>query len=270
MKRRKANHERSGLLNRREPEPRETIPASQPERIEAAFRAWGESASLANLLAEARENVNQIEAAALAVYRRNGLPDRDGAYLRNPADGTWHPQRIAERPGGKWIKVDDDGVNRERWGRTRIENIGEKYSANSEIGFASKILKSVSTSRALLNEIELKEDYFGIRAFNAGYSIMWNYWLIDIEFNLSDLIAPEMLAKAGRKAGGTARATAQRNKNKADWSRWKSEADRLCAQNPALGTKGHGERLGDLIVKNLNLSVKSNTVIKRIKKDGRS
>ena len=117
------------------PAPAETDPFTPP----ADFEPPPEDDALSLLLAE-------IQAGALAVYDRHGLPTRLGHYVRDPADGEW--RFIAERLSPtRRFELMLEHPPEEGWRFARLEDLGARHRDHPEVEVASELLNAVSRLR---------------------------------------------------------------------------------------------------------------------------
>ena len=117
------------------PAPVEADPFTPP----ADFEPPPEDDPLSLLLAE-------IQAGALAVYDRHGLPTRLGHYVRDPADGEW--RFIAERLSPtRRFELMLEHPPEEGWRFARLEDLGARHRDHPEVEVASELLNAVSRLR---------------------------------------------------------------------------------------------------------------------------
>jgi hypothetical protein len=141
-----------------------------------------------NLRRKADDFLEAWERAAFDVYRRHALPTFYFCW-RNGPHGEWRP--ASERPKGP-SKVG------ERF--TTVDNIGaEAAPPDSEIGFATAILKRTQDARRRLKEADDPKVY---RAFIDAAVIAQDFDLLHMEFGMASLLGPGRKQAAGRSQGG--------------------------------------------------------------------
>lgn len=117
------------------PAPAETDPFTPP----ADFEPPPEDDALSLLLGE-------IQAGALAVYDRHGLPTRLGHYVCDPADGEW--RFIAERLSpARRFELMLEHPPEQGWRFARLEDLGARHRDHPEVEVASELLNAVSRLR---------------------------------------------------------------------------------------------------------------------------
>ena len=117
------------------PAPAETDPFTPP----ADFEPSPEDDALSRLLGE-------IQAGALAVYDRHGLPTRLGHYVCDPADGEW--RFIAERLSpARRFELMLEHPPEQGWRFARLEDLGARHRDHPEVEVASELLNAVSRLR---------------------------------------------------------------------------------------------------------------------------
>lgn len=82
--------------------------------------------------------INEVEQAAFDIYRRNGLPDRRGEYMRGPRARKWAfvaPRLSAEE---KWALLERQSLGA-GWRYGNLETIGH-LSDSREVHLASGVL----------------------------------------------------------------------------------------------------------------------------------
>ena len=121
---------------------RSTSPApatSDPFTPPADFEPPPEDDALSLLLGE-------IQAGALAVYDRHGLPTRLGHYVFDPADGEW--RFIAERLSpARRFELMLEHPPEQSWRFARLEDLGARHRDHPEVEVASELLNAVSRLR---------------------------------------------------------------------------------------------------------------------------
>ena len=127
------------------PAPVEADPFTPP----ADFEPPPEDDPLSLLLAE-------IQAGALAVYDRHGLPTRLGHYVRDPADGEW--RFLAERlsPTRRFEPMLEHPPE-EGWRFARLEDLGAR-SNKPDLAAASDLLRLAARLREARDGPLLAED----------------------------------------------------------------------------------------------------------------
>jgi len=192
------------LVRRNEPSVRK--PLTTTAELKAHFRASADARSVDSLAKRASDYVNLIEAEALEIYGRHGLPTRDGLYERPPEGWPWQPIAVAHEPGGDWIKVLPDRALDEPidWDCRKLEFIGEgEFAADSEVGFATNLLARVRGARSVIEAAKQANDREALAAFHAGADLVQAYHNWFSEFALGHLIVPgrASLASLDRATG---------------------------------------------------------------------
>lgn len=149
-----------------------------------------------NVRAKAEEFLNYWESEAFAVYERHGLPTVHRCWRASP-DAEWRPDE--ERPT-------DFRSDCESFTMSYLLG-GQAYGDDSEVGFASAILKSAFTTRLRLEDAD---DLAVWRAFVDAATLAQHFDCLHLEFGLAPIVGPGRLQAMGRRDGGLARAAGAR------------------------------------------------------------
>lgn len=248
--------QRSGLLWKRQPQPREAVKAQTPDEMAEAIDSWMDDLTLERRLASARSAVDRVEELALKVFARNGLPAINGTYRRPVAGGDWEPAvpTLAE-------------YSRPEWKHAPLSVVGQlEFPADSEVGFAVTVLERVRDARIYLETAKKEENWLAIVTFAAGLNLWASVADWREEFVLGDWVAPTKAQVAGRREGGRITATAIKADREREWRKWQTCADDIWATGAALSKAA----VARLVVSKLKLDVTTEAVRKRIEKPGRT
>lgn len=105
--------------------------------------ADGDDASIEN---ELRALIAEVEATALAVYRRYGLPDRPGQYARDPRAKAWNWLAESLRPEEKWARLESHPTGT-GWRYGDLIRVGQEADA-VEARMASGVLAACEGLKA--------------------------------------------------------------------------------------------------------------------------
>jgi hypothetical protein len=232
-----------------------------PEQIGVLLDNIAGSWTPEKVFASAFDFINQIEATALAIYEKHGLPSKDGAYWRAGPGLPWLAVAQAPSPGERWEQTD---LPRNAYGHyAKIFEIGKHHQpGDTEVGFASALLfRTFEARNALRTASRYGPEGMAI-GFNVGVdlTLAWTKWRE--EFALAGFIEPERAQRRGRSAGGRNHAERVREQRGAEWKRWRSAADGVWSKNPNL-TK---TAVALQVIKKLGLDVSERAVRNRIKK----
>lgn len=105
--------------------------------------AAGEGASTAH---ELLALIAEVEATALAVYRRQGLPDRPGQYARGPRAKSWSWLADSLTPEEKWARLESHPTGT-GWRYGDLIRVGQEAEA-AEARMASGVLAACKGLKA--------------------------------------------------------------------------------------------------------------------------
>lgn len=90
--------------------------------------------------------IAEVEATALAVYRRHGLPDRPGQYARGPRAKSWSWLAESLTPQEKWARLESHPTGK-GWRHGDLIRVGQDAEA-AEARMASGVLAACKGLKA--------------------------------------------------------------------------------------------------------------------------
>ena len=92
--------------------------------------------------------LDEVDAAARAVYALHGLPSIPGHYRQAPESDAWEPLGAALSPAEKWTLLDQHPLN-QGWRYASLEQLGQR-STIPDVRYASALMSACQGLRLRL------------------------------------------------------------------------------------------------------------------------